>query len=119
MTSKRSYVFYPRSKSPKAYDRKYKAFNKNQDLNLIMSLRKLRSQRDLLIIPSVTTVSKGQSSLRYYKTLFWNTLPYDIRNAGALELFKGCIRKQKPNDWPRRMFKAYLNSVGYIEVYLS
>ena len=39
---------------------------------------KLRSQA------SVKSVGKGQSSLRCYKLFTWNSLSYDIRNAGSL-----------------------------------
>ena len=46
-----------------------------------------RSHLDLLI-PSVTTLRKRQSSLNFYGTLICNSLSYNIRNTGSLLIFR-------------------------------
>ena len=62
----------------------------------------LRSQLDLLI-PSVTIVRKGLSSLKYYGTVIWNYLPYDTRNVNSLVIFRNFTELHKLNICSRRM----------------
>ena len=62
----------------------------------------LHSQLDLLI-PLVTIVRKGLSSLKYYGTVIWNYLPYDTRNVKSLVIFRNFTELHKLNICSRRM----------------
>ena len=74
-----------------------------------------RSQYELAI-PSVNTVLKGKSSIRYLGPIIWNSIPIDIRCADSLNVFKSQIRQWKPLSCQCRLCLNYLDGVGFVEI---
>ena len=52
------------------------------------------------VIPQVSIVFKGSSSISYYGPIIRSLVPEKIRHADSLESFKGKIRKWKLKDYP-------------------
>ena len=75
----------------------------------------LRS-KSKFVVPSVRTVHNGQNSIQYYqlRSLY---LEYDarfIKDCETLHIFKGKIRKWKPINCSRRLYKKHISNLGSI-----
>ena len=69
-----------------------------------------------LVIPSVNTVLKGKSSLRYFGSVIWNSLPIEIREDRSISSIVTKIKQWKPIAYPCTICKSYIGRVGYIKV---
>ena len=72
----------------------------------------LRSQSDFGF-PGINTVFYGASSIRYFGSVIWNSLPTDLRNICDFDLSKTTMRRWKPVDYPCRLCKNYLGGLGF------
>ena len=73
----------------------------------------LRSQRDL-DVPSVNTESYGKISLKYFGPIIWNYIPARIRNIETLTEFKTEICKWRIGKCHCRLYKNYIENVGFL-----
>ena len=56
----------------------------------------------------------GKNCLRYFGSVLWNNLPYEIRNFEDLSVFTGEIKKMETDSCKCRICKAYVSGVGFI-----
>ena len=69
-----------------------------------------------LVIPSVSSVLKGKSSLRYFGVLIWNSLPIEIRDDYSISSCVTKIKQWKPVDCLCTVCKSSIGRIGYIMV---
>ena len=69
-------------------------------------------------VPGINTAFYGANSIRYFGSMIWNSLLNDLRNVCDFDLFKTTIWRWKPVDYPCRLCKNYLGSLGFINVSL-
>ena len=57
-------------------------------------LKKLFDCKDqyTLHVPLVNTELKGENSIRYFVTVIWNAIPFNIKTATSLNAFKNRIK---------------------------
>ena len=75
----------------------------------------LRSKPEL-VIPSVNSILKGKSSLRYFGSVIWNFLPIETREDRSFSSFVTKIKQWKPIACPCTICKSYIGRVVYIKV---
>ena len=75
----------------------------------------LRSKPEL-VIPSVNSILKGKSSLRYFGSIIWDSLPTEIREDHSISSFVTKIKQWKPIACPCTICKSYIGRVVYIKV---
>ena len=51
---------------------------------------------------------------RLPSTVIWNILPDRLKNVNSIEAFKIQIKKWKPENYPRRLCKVYVQNVGFV-----
>ena len=67
--------------------------------------------------PKVSSVKKGDRSLRNFGPVVWNTmLPEDLKSCKSLDSFKDSIKSWKPSNCPCELCKEYVHGVGYVNV---
>ena len=65
--------------------------------------RHLRSQnKNLLIVPPISTKTYGERSFAHAAAVSWNKLPYSLKTVDTVEKFKTALKTY--------LFKMYLNS---------
>ena len=69
-----------------------------------------------LVMPSLNFVLKEKSSLRYFGSIIWNSLPIEIREDHSISSFVTKIKQWKPIAYPCTICKSYIRRVGYIKV---
>ena len=57
-----------------------------------------------LEIPNVNQVTFGEKSLRKYAPRIWNSLPFDIKSAKNLSLFKKLIKQWNGHKRPNNIY---------------
>ena len=92
----------------------YKWFNGFQNDVENIFVKKERSPLELFV-PSISTVSMGENSLRYFGSIIWNSLPLEIRNIQSLPAFKSSIKNWKPNCLCR-LCKVYVSGIGFVSI---
>ena len=75
----------------------------------------LRSQSDFGV-SVLNTVFYGANSIRYFRSVIWNSLPNDLSNIYDFDLFETTIGRWKPVDCPCRLCKNYLEDLGFVAV---
>ena len=75
------------------------------------SIYNLRSKFDF-VIPQMTTVFKGSSSISCYGQIIWSLVSEKIRCRDSLESVKGKMRKWKPKYCPC-ICKKYIPNAGF------
>ena len=64
--------------------------------------------------PNVSTVKRGDRSLRSFGPIVWNSmLPDTLKNCESLEQFKHSIKSWKPENCPCELCKDYVQGLGY------
>ena len=76
----------------------------------------MRSKCDF-VIPQVSTVFKGFSSINYYSSIIWNLVPEKIRYTDSLESFKSKIRTWSPKNCPCHICRNYIPNVRFLETF--
>ena len=66
-----------------------------------------RSKPELVIL-SVNSVLKGKSSLRYFGSVIWNSLPIEIREDHSISSFATKIKQWKPIACPCTICKNFI-----------
>ena len=65
-------------------------------------------------IPSIRTVYHGSESISFLGPKIWNILHDEIKQPTSLNSFKKSVKKWKPQECPCRLFKVYVNGVGFL-----
>ena len=64
--------------------------------------------------PNVSTVKRGDRSLRSFGPIVWNSmLPDTLKNCESLEQFKHSTKSWKPENCPCELCKDYVQGLGY------
>ena len=75
----------------------YKPLNKPSPDNYFDSLSTSKRRQDPLqndlLVPSVTTVTKGKDSTKHLGAVTWNSIPSHIRQQDSSENFRDLIKK--------------------------
>ena len=64
--------------------------------------------------PLVKTVYHGTESISYLGPKIWDILPEKLKSIDNLEHFKKEIKTWKSDNCPCRMYKVYIESVGFL-----
>ena len=64
--------------------------------------------------PMVKSVYHRTESISYLEPKIWDILPEKLKNIGDLEHFKKEIKTWTPDNCPCRLFKVYIESVGFL-----
>ena len=75
----------------------------------------LRSMTEL-VIPSVNSILKGKTSIKYFGSVIYNSLPIEIREDHSISSFVTKVKQWKPIACPCTVCKSYVGRVGYIKV---
>ena len=73
----------------------------------------LRNQRDF-VIRTVKWVNYGLESIWFSGPKIWESLPNNLKNKESIDSFKIAIKEWKPESCPCRLFKTYLQNIGYL-----
>ena len=65
-------------------------------------------------IPPIRTVYHGLESISFLGPKIWNILPDRLKNVNSIEAFKMQIKKWKPENYPCRLCKVYVQNVGFV-----
>ena len=65
-------------------------------------------------IPSIRTVYRGSESISFLAPKLWNILLDEIKQQTSLNSLKKSVKKWKPQDFPCRLCKVYVNAVGFL-----
>ena len=66
-----------------------------------------------LLLPNVNTVFKGQNSIRYFGSVIWNSIPFELRKASSYQIFRSEIKRWRPTNCPFRLCKNYIGDLGF------
>ena len=67
--------------------------------------------------PNVSSVKKGDRSLRSFGPIVWNTmLPEYLKSCKSLAEFKNSIKSWTPKNCPCELCKVYIQGLGYVNV---
>ena len=75
----------------------------------------LRSMTEL-VIPSVNSILKGKTSIKYFGSVIYNSLPIEIREDHSISSFVTKVKQWKPIACPCTICKSFIDRVGYIKV---
>ena len=64
--------------------------------------------------PMVKSVYHGTESISYLGPKKWDILPEKLKNIDNLEHFKKKIKIWTPDNYPCRLGKVYIESVGFL-----
>ena len=68
--------------------------------------------------PNITSVYKGEQSLRCYGPIVWNyMLPDNLKTCSNLVDFKELIKTWIPENCPCKLCKDYIPNVGYVTLF--
>ena len=67
------------------------------------------------VIPKARTVNNGLETIRYRGPVTWNLLPKELKSLETLESFKAKIKLWKPQGCTCRLYKTYIQGVGFID----
>ena len=65
-------------------------------------------------VPKVEIVNPGSESVRYLGPKIWEVIPTHIKELVIIGNFKIAIKKWKSETSPCRLWKVYLQNIGYI-----
>ena len=71
----------------------------------------LRNQTHF-VIPQDKSVNYGLESIRVLGSKIWENLPIDLKNKELVDSFKTAIKRWKPETFPSRLCKTYLQNIG-------
>ena len=67
----------------------------------------LRSESELLL-PNFNTVFKGQNYIRYFESVIWKSIPFELRKASPCQIFRLEIKRWWQTNYPCRLCKNYI-----------
>ena len=67
-----------------------------------------------LLLPNVSTVFKGQNSISHFRSVIWNSIPFELRKANSSQIFRSEIKRWRPTNCPCRLCKNYIGNLGLI-----
>ena len=62
----------------------------------------------------VKLIYHGTESISYLGLKIWHILPGDYKTIQNLDTFKIGIKKWKPENWPCKLRKVYIDRVGFL-----
>ena len=65
-------------------------------------------------VPNVKSIFHGTESLSYLGPKIWDLVPEELKELLSLSAFKIAIKKWKPQNCPCRLFKKYIQNLGFI-----
>ena len=65
------------------------------------------------VIPKISTVNRGEETVRYRGPITWELVPEEIRASESLSIFKDRIKNWKPVGCKCRLCKGYVHGLGY------
>ena len=65
------------------------------------------------VIPRISTVNRGEETVRYRGPATWNLVPEGIKASESLAIFQDRIKQWKPVDCSCRLCKRYVKDLGY------
>ena len=65
-------------------------------------------------ISSICTVYRGSESIYFLGPKIWNIFPDEIKQPTSLNSVKKSVKKWKPQDFPSRLCKIYVNGLGFL-----
>ena len=68
------------------------------------------------VIPAIRTVYHGSESIAYLGPKIWNILPYRLKNANSLEIFKSEIKTWKPENCPCRLCRLSMSTTSTCKI---
>ena len=74
--------------------------------------RKQRGKGDF-VIPKISTVNRGEETVRYRGPITWELVPEEIRGSESFSNFKDKIKDWKPVGCKCRLCKEYVQGLGY------
>ena len=60
------------------------------------------------------SVHNGTETVSFLGRRIWHMLPASIRNIDSIAAFKNAIKKWKPENFPCRLCKVYVENIGFI-----
>ena len=57
-----------------------------------------------------------QNHLGFLGPKIWEMLPLDLKNSDFLDSFKSEIKNWRPQEWPFRFCKRYIQQVGITQI---
>ena len=66
------------------------------------------------IIPKVKSVNFGFEIIRYLGPKIWDSLPHSLKNKEFVDSFKTSIKTWEQDRCPCRIYKTYLQNIGYL-----
>ena len=65
------------------------------------------------VIPRISTVNRGEETVRYRGPKTWELVPEEIKASESLAIFKHRIKDWKPVGCNCRLCKEYAEGLGY------
>ena len=65
------------------------------------------------VIPKISSVYRGEETVRYRGPVTWGLVPEEIRASESLPIFQDKIKKWKPVGCTRRLCKTYVKDLGF------
>ena len=65
------------------------------------------------VIPKISSVNRGEETVRYRGPVTWELVPEDIRASESLAIFQDRIKQWKPVGCTCRLCKKYVEGLGY------
>ena len=75
-------------------------------------VRRERGNGDF-VIPKISTVNRGEETVRYRGPVTWELVPEEIRASKSLAIFQDKIKQWKPLGCTCRLCKSYVEGLGY------
>ena len=75
----------------------------------------LRSQTEYQL-PKINSVLYGENSLRYLGPKIWDIIPRELKSLESLGKFKSAIKTWMPLKCPCRLYKDYIQGIGFVNV---
>ena len=65
------------------------------------------------MIPKISSVNRGEETVRYRGPITWKLVPEEIRASKSLAIFQDRIKQWKPVGCTCRLCKKYVGDLGY------
>ena len=65
--------------------------------------------------PRINTLYHGTEIISNLEPKIWDLVPSNLKEISDLDRFKKSIKQWKPDDYPCRLCKAFVQNVGFLE----
>ena len=65
-------------------------------------------------VPKVGTVKHGSERVKCLGPKIWEIISTHLKELSTIDKFKVAIKKWKPESCPFRLYKVYLQNIGYM-----